>query len=134
MDSGIIAGTSAALSGRYSHRSERSIHIVGIRRTDRPLRTYLLSRGEVAIVEIVGDGTIAVQDAAQVVERPADVHVGNINVPMLMGGQQLREARTFFDGLAFHLDSSPTWLSTRHTLDGLTATMSTSSIMNVSRR
>jgi hypothetical protein len=40
----------------------------------------------------------------------------------------------FFDGSAFHFDNSPVWLSTRHTLDGLTATMSASSIMNVNRR
>jgi len=40
----------------------------------------------------------------------------------------------FFDGLVVHFDKSPAWLSTRHTLDGLTATMSASSIMNVSRR
>jgi len=40
----------------------------------------------------------------------------------------------FFDGLPFHFDKSPVWLSTRHTLDGLTTMMSASSIMNVSRR
>ena len=34
-----------------------------------------------------------VQDAAQVVERTADVEVGNINVPVLMCCQRLREAR-----------------------------------------
>jgi hypothetical protein len=39
-----------------------------------------------------------------------------------------------FDGFPFHFDNSPAWLRTRHTLDGLTATMSASSIMNLSRR
>ncbi len=40
----------------------------------------------------------------------------------------------FFDGLPFHFRSSPARLSTRHTLTGLTATMSASSSINVSRR
>ena len=35
----------------------------------------------------------AVKDAAQVVERPADVQVGNIDVPVMMCCQWLREAR-----------------------------------------
>ena len=39
----------------------------------------------------------------------------------------------FFDGLPFHFDNSPAWLRTRQTLVGLNATMSASSIMNVSR-
>ena len=34
-------------------------------------------------------------DAAQVVERPADVQVGNIDVLVLMGRQRLRQARAF---------------------------------------
>ena len=34
-----------------------------------------------------------VKDAAQVVERPADVQVGNIDVPVVMGRQRLLEAR-----------------------------------------
>jgi hypothetical protein len=34
-----------------------------------------------------------VQDAAQVVERPADIQVGNIDVPVLMCCQPLHEAR-----------------------------------------
>jgi Protein of unknown function (DUF2959) len=40
----------------------------------------------------------------------------------------------FFDGFPLHFRISPARLSTRHTLAGLTATMSASSIMNVSRR
>jgi hypothetical protein len=32
----------------------------------------------------------------------------------------------FVDGLLFHFVKGPAWLSTRHTLDGLTATMSAS--------
>jgi hypothetical protein len=40
----------------------------------------------------------------------------------------------FFDGLLSHFDKSPAWLSTRHTLDGLTATMSASSIMTALKR
>src|SRR5215813_12235336 len=35
-----------------------------------------------------------VQDAAQVVERPTDVQVGNIDVPVVMCCQWLRETRT----------------------------------------
>jgi hypothetical protein len=38
------------------------------------------------------------------------------------------------EGLPFHRDSSPACCNTRHTLAGLTATTSASSIMNVSRR
>jgi len=41
--------------------------------------------------------------------------------------------RPFFEGFPFHFRSSPARLSTRHKLAGLTATMSASSIMNVSR-
>ena len=37
----------------------------------------------------------------------------------------------FFDGVRFHFNNSPAWLSTRQTLDGLTATMSASSIMKM---
>lgn len=40
----------------------------------------------------------------------------------------------FFEGLPFHFDNSPACPNTRHTLVGLTATTSASSIMNVSRR
>ena len=40
----------------------------------------------------------------------------------------------FFDCFPCHLDNSPACPSTRQTLVGLTATMSASSIMNVSRR
>ena len=38
------------------------------------------------------------------------------------------------EGLDFHRESNPAWCSTRHTLAGLTATTSASSIMKVSRR
>jgi len=62
----------------------------------------------------------AVRNAAQVVERPADVEIGNIDVLMLMGGHRL-------------LKASPACPGTRHTLDGLTATTSASKIINVSR-
>ena len=83
----------------------------------------------------VDDGTaVAVQNAAQVVERPADVDVGNVDVPVLMRLQRLLEAGAFLRRLAVPSDSSPACCSTRQTLDGLTATMSASSIMNVSRR
>src|SRR5712692_6204429 len=40
----------------------------------------------------------------------------------------------FFDGLPYHFDNSPACPSTRQTLDGLTATVSASSIINVSRQ
>jgi hypothetical protein len=40
----------------------------------------------------------------------------------------------FLDDLPCHFDNSPASANTRHTLVGLTATMSASSIMNVSRR
>ncbi len=43
---------------------------------------------------------------------------------VLMCCQRLHKARAFFDGFPFHFDKSPARLSTRHTLDGLTATMS----------
>src|SRR5260370_40925469 len=44
-----------------------------------------------------------VQHAAQVVERRADVEVGNIDVPVLMCCQRLREARALLRRLAVPL-------------------------------
>ncbi len=44
------------------------------------------------------------------------------------------DVRPFSDVSPFHLRSRPARLNTRQTLDGLTATMSASSIMNVNRR
>ncbi len=46
---------------------------------------------------------IAVQNAAQIVKRAADIEVGDIDVPMLVRGQRLFEPRTFFRGLALPL-------------------------------
>ena len=77
---------------------------------------------------------VAIQDAAQVVERRANVQVRNIDVPMLVRLRRLFKPVPFFEGFPFHFRSSPARFSTRHTLAGLTATMSASSIMNASRR
>jgi len=41
--------------------------------------------------------------AAEVVERPTDVEVGHIDVPVLMGIKWLREARAFLRRLAVPL-------------------------------
>src|SRR5207302_7713058 len=42
----------------------------------------------------------AVQNAAQVIECPADVDVRNVNVPVLMSGQRLLKARALLRRLA----------------------------------
>jgi hypothetical protein len=45
----------------------------------------------------------AVQNAAQVIERPADVDVRHVNVPVLMSGQRLLETRALLRRLAVPL-------------------------------
>jgi hypothetical protein len=74
----------------------------------------------------------AIENAAQAVERPADVDVRSIDVPVLMPRHRLLKASPFFESLPFHFDNIPAL--TRHSLVGLTAAMSASSIMNLSRR
>ena len=54
---------------------------------------------------------VAVQDAAQVVERPADVDVGHVDMPVLMRASGCSKPVPFFDGLLFHFDNSPAWLN-----------------------
>jgi hypothetical protein len=44
--------------------------------------------------------SVAVQDTAQVVEGPGDIEAGNIDVPVLMRGQWLLEARALLRRLA----------------------------------
>jgi hypothetical protein len=56
-----------------------------------------------------------------------------MDMPMLVRLRRMFKPGPFFDGFSFHFRSSPARLSTRHTLAGLTATMSASSIMNVNR-
>ena len=58
----------------------------------------------------------------------------DVDMPVLMRASGCSKPVPFFDGLPFHLDKSPACPNTRYTLVGLTATMSASSIMNVSRR
>src|SRR5438067_5116473 len=77
---------------------------------------------------------IAIQNAAQVVEGAADVDVGNIDVPVLVWMRWLLETGTLARRLTCHRESNPACWSTRQTLEGLTATTSASSIMNVNRR
>ena len=77
---------------------------------------------------------VAVQDAAQVVERSGNVQVGNIDMPMLVWLRRLFKAGPFLRGLPVPLPQQSRPAQHRHTLAGLTATMSASSIMNVSRR
>ena len=76
----------------------------------------------------------AVQNTAQVIERPADVDVRHVDMPVLMRGQWLLKAYALLRWFPFHFDNRPACPNTRHTLLGLTATMFASSIMNVSRR
>jgi hypothetical protein len=77
--------------------------------------------------------TASIQHAAQVVERARQVDRGNIDMPVLVRLERLFEAGAR-DHLPFQRESSPACFSTRHTLAGLTATTSASSIMKVSRR
>ncbi len=54
-------------------------------------------------------------------------------MPMLVWRRLVKAPVPFFlEGFPFHFRSSPARLSTRHTLAGLTPTMSASSIINVS--
>jgi hypothetical protein len=55
-------------------------------------------------------------------------------MPVLVRLERLFEAGALARWLRFQRDGSPACFSTRHTLAGLTATTSASSIMNVSRR
>ena len=55
-------------------------------------------------------------------------------MPVVIAASGCSKPVAFFDGLLFHFDNSPACPNTRHTLVGLTATMSASSIMNASRR
>ena len=45
----------------------------------------------------------AIENAAQVIERPADIDVRHVNVPVLMSGQWLLEARALLRRLAVPL-------------------------------
>lgn len=86
-------------------------------------------------IPVHDDPAEAFQHRARIIERARSVDIGHVNVPMLVRPRRWREAGPFFDGFPFHLCSSPPWpSSTRHTLEGLTATTSASSIMNVNRR
>jgi hypothetical protein len=77
----------------------------------------------------------AVQDAAQVVERAADVDVRDVDVPVLVRPERLHEARALScEGLPFQRPSRPASSAPGRRWLGLTATTSASSIMNVSRR
>jgi hypothetical protein len=57
----------------------------------------------------------------------------NIDTLMLVRLRRLFKAGPFLRGFPFHFRSSPARLSTHHTLVGLTATISASSIKNASR-
>ena len=57
-------------------------------------------------------------------------------MPVLVRSHRLNEARffPFFDGFPFQRSRRPAFDNTRYVVDGLKATTSSSSIMNVSRR
>ena len=55
-------------------------------------------------------------------------------MPVLVRSHRLNEARSFFDGFPFQRSRRPAFDNTRYVVDGLKATTSSSSIMNVSRR
>jgi hypothetical protein len=70
-----------------------------------PLRDDLDVRLGHRLAQIPVDNVsaVAVQNAAQVIERPADVDVRDIDVPVLMRGQRLLKARAFLRRLAVPL-------------------------------
>jgi hypothetical protein len=74
--------------------------------------------------------TESIQNAAQVIEGGAQVDVGNVDMPVLMGCSGCSKPVPLRDGLLFHRDNNPACFNTRQTLAGLTATTSASSIMN----
>jgi hypothetical protein len=75
------------------------------------------------------EAAVAVEDAAQEEEGPADFEMGDIDVPVLVGPQGLLEALPLAGWRPTRGANLPAALSTRETLEGLTATMSASSIM-----
>ncbi len=67
---------------------------------------------------------VAVQHAAQIVERAADVDVGNIDVPVLMRLVAAARSPSLSSTACPSTRQQPRLPSTRQTLDGLTATTS----------
>ena len=78
--------------------------------------------------------TRTIQKRAQVVERPVQIQVRDIRMPVLVRSQRLNEARSLLRRLPFQRSRRPAFDNTRYVVDGLKATTSSSSIMNVSRR
>jgi Flp pilus assembly CpaF family ATPase len=87
-----------------------------------------------SLANLVVRNSATIQHAAQLVERAQQIDIGNINVPVLVRLQHCSKPVPLRDGLPFRRDNSPARFNGRHTLAGLTATTSWSSIMNVSRR
>ena len=77
---------------------------------------------------------VTIEEARQEVERAGHVDVGHIDMPVIVGRQRLHEPGPFlrrFEPMAIQATGP---LEHAVGLDGLTATTSASSIMNVSRR
>jgi hypothetical protein len=49
------------------------------------------------------EAAVTVQHAAQIIERPADVDIGNIEAALMMSGQRLLEARALLRRFAVPL-------------------------------
>jgi hypothetical protein len=83
----------------------------------------------------VDDGAAEpIQDRAEIVERAADVEVGDVDVPMLVGPRGLMEALALARRCTVPAVEPPRQSQNRYVDPGLTATTSRSSIMKVRRR
>jgi hypothetical protein len=60
--------------------------------------------------------TESIQNAAQVIKGAAQVDVGNVDMPVLMGLQRLPKPVPLRDGLLFHRDNNPACFNTRQIL------------------
>jgi len=78
--------------------------------------------------------TESIEHRYQEVKRPAGVDVADISMPFLVDFRWLNEACAFLAGGTTLRSKRPAFLRTRYVELGLTATMSSSSIMNVNRR
>ena len=78
--------------------------------------------------------TEAIEYRYQEVKRPAGVDVADINMPFLVDFRWLNEACAFLAGGHAPTAKRPACLRTRYVELGITATMSSSSIMKVNRQ
>src|SRR5919198_6575464 len=77
---------------------------------------------------------VAIQHAAQIIERTSDVEIGDIDVPVLRGAVGCSKPWPFEEALTSQAWSSPALFSTRYTVLGAPATRCSSIMRYPSRR